>query len=1403
MLLKLSVAADRTADPVDLAVPADRECTVADLRSALAELFDQPPDTAVCHEGRPLSDDMRMGGPGLRSGCLLTLGPPGGRTNTDTSVLQLRVLSGPDCGQLLPVRRGVQVIGRSPEPGIRIADPDLSRRHAELQADLHTVAIRDLGSTNGTLVDGVPVGADPVPVRLGCHISMGGSVLTVVGSSEPPAVVKSTDQADLLVYRPPRVVEPPVPESVHFPAPTTTDSRPRIHWLAAIVPAFASVLLAVVMRSPQFLAFALLSPLGVIASAVSDRRDWRRGARARRLAHAEAEQAALTRLDDLLGREIDRRHHRFPDAATIMQAVSVPDCRLWERRTADAEFLQLRLGLADQAAELTTVRDGVPGAAPQLHAVPATVSLASHPLGIAGPIDLVRASARWLVSQILALHSPTDVQVFALLDDAGEHWRWLRWPAAGVRRLATCPSEWQSGLDELSRLTNERLAQAASNGLRWAGQWIVVLIDPAVIAVELTGLRTLLEAGPAVGITVICVGEDLRVLPAGCHATACSAGDAGGRLVLTNPRQPPLSVTAEGVSIEWADRLARRLAPLRDADTEPSSRLPVQLGLAGLLGMQHISSSAIRQRWADRCGRPSTPVGVCASGPFELDLVQDGPHLLIAGTTGAGKSELLRTLVAGLAASNPPDELSFVLIDYKGGAAFAECAQLPHTLGLVTDLDGHLTRRALVSLDAELRRREAAFARAAVADLDSYRVTPEAGRYPLARLVLIIDEFASLAEELPDFLTGMLGIAQRGRSLGLHLLLATQRPAGAVSLDIKANMSLRIALRMADAAESGDVIDDGAASRIPRDRPGRALARLSAGDPVEFQTALVSLPVSDPVPLLTQLDRWNRLPTPATPAQPVSSELQLLSTAIRQAALSADLHQGRPPWLTPLPERLTVDRLEPDPTDPYLVAFGLTDDPARQRQEVAMLDLATGGSWGFIGGSRSGRSSALRTVIGQSVRRLTSEQLNLYVLDCAGRGFAAIRRLPHCGAVLERDDPATIARLISRLLTEVADRQRACAELGAGTLAEAIRLGARMPALLLAIDGWEGLSGLSEDHDAGSSVDGLLQLLRDGPAVGLTILITGDRAALGVRLGSAIGTKLILPLTERSDYAVAGINPSSLPGTLRPGLAISTEDGLHTQLALLKSDPSPLTQLRAIQRAALAQSDGAAEPAIVIRNLPERVELAEISAAQPVPIGHCLLGVGGDDASAVSCELLQRHSRFLITGPARCGRSNAVSLVARQAYSAGHPVLVAAPARSPLADWGRAHARWMLGPDDQVEPDGLSYSLHELEVIVIDDAEQFTDSKMGEFLLELVVRHPAAVIASARSDDLLVSFRGIGVELRRHRNGLLLHPTAADAELLGVRLGRQRTSHVAGRGLLVTDDVRRSSPAGLAIQLAL
>ncbi|WP_460370949.1 FtsK/SpoIIIE domain-containing protein, partial [Actinocorallia lasiicapitis] len=249
------------------------------------------------------------------------------------------------------------------------------------------------------------------------------------------------------------------------------------------------------------------------------------------------------------------------------------------------------------------------------------------------------------------------------------------------------------------------------------------------------------------------------------------------------------------------------------------------------------SAAHVLASWK-RGGTTAVPIGSGTGGVVTLDLRADGPHGLVAGTTGAGKSELLQSLIAALAVRNRPDEMTFVLIDYKGGAAFKDCAALPHTVGMVTDLDGRLTERALESLAAELRRREQVLAAVGAKDLDDY-VQDGRGRAPLPRLVLVIDEFATMAAELPGFVDGLVDIGRRGRSLGVHLILATQRPAGVVTAEIRANTNLRIALRVTDAEDSSDVIDAPDAARIPKALPGRCFVRSGASSLTAVQTARI------------------------------------------------------------------------------------------------------------------------------------------------------------------------------------------------------------------------------------------------------------------------------------------------------------------------------------------------------------------------------------------------------------------------------------------------------------------------------------------------------------------------------------------------------------------------------------
>ena len=412
---------------------------------------------------------------------------------------------------------------------------------------------------------------------------------------------------------------------------------------------------------------------------------------------------------------------------------------------------------------------------------------------------------------------------------------------------------------------------------------------------------------------------------------------------------------------------------------------------------------------------------------------------------------------------------------------------------------------------------------------------------------------------------------------------------------------------------------------------------------------------------------------------------------------------------------------------------------------------------------------------------------------------------------MNRDDPRTVARLSARLVEELAARQRMLAGLGLSTVAEAHVTGKPLPVILVALDGWEGFTALSDDYDGGRSVEALLRVLRDGAAAGITVLVAGDRAMLGLRLAPVLSRKLLLALVDRNDYATAGLSLAALPARFGPGRAVGAADGLEVQLALLSGDDSPGAEQAAVHRIAF-RSARAGEPAIRIRSLPPTVHRADLAASRTAHPGYaascdrlegtsragdCLLGVGGDEAEPVWANLFGEHGRFLISGPPMSGRSTAAVLIASQALQAGLDILVAAPRDSPLTAWAAGRGLAILGPDSAA---GTAFAGH---LVLIDDAEQFNDTASGNLLTELVTSHPAAVVATARSDDLAASFRGPAVAVRRRRTGLLLQPSAADGELLGIRTGPPAMPALPGRGLLVTDALRRTAPEGLLLQVAI
>jgi DNA segregation ATPase FtsK/SpoIIIE, S-DNA-T family len=1419
----------------DAAIEALAETPSGEVLAELARLVDADQRAPALLDGVPIEPMTPAAASGLRDGAILTLGHPGshpgsqvgagafGRGIRHTGCLELRVVGGPDAGAIHPLPRGETTIGRGSSCDVTLNDADVSRHHAAITVTGEAVTVADVGSTNGSRLDGVEIGREPVVITPGMRVRIGESTLVVFAPDEPPLALVSMPDGSRAYNRPPRLDSPPQPVRVEFPSRPPEHIPTKLPIVATIAPLVAGVVLALIMRRPEYLLFTGLSPAMMVGQWVSERVGRRRADRARRAAYQAAARVAHAELAVALATEEAERRRRAPDLATLRKIAAAPSSRLWERRAADPDFLHLRLGCG--ALPATVEVANADGPAAYVHDVPVTISLPDvGVVGIAGPRARTAALARSLVCQLATLHSPRDLAVVLLTEPTrADAWEWIRWlphvrPAdlTGCQALLGLDQETvASRVGELGALVDQRHRP----GLAEPHPSVVVIIDGARALRGTAGLAELLADGPTAGVQAICLDADESRLPEECGAVVTYTGAVAGTLqVRVAGASGVTEAVADGICIDRAERIARALAPLRDGTAATGTQgLPAAVRWLELAGTTATGGppnlvDEIVQRWRRSCGGcTQVTLGMGANGVVAVDIARDGPHALVAGTTGSGKSELLQTLVTSLAVANRPDELTFVLVDYKGGAAFSSCATLPHTVGLVTDLDGSLVERALVSLRAELKRRESLLASAGATSIERYR---EAG-HTLARLVIVVDEFASLADELPDFVGGLIGIAQRGRSLGVHLVLATQRPEGVVSADIRANTNLRICLAVMRDGESRDVIDTSDAARIGRGTPGRGYLRTGHGELQAFQCGWVGGPAaaSGGARITVRRSPFRALTTPLPSRQApaggadATTDLDLIVDGCRRAAVALAIDSPPSPWLPPLPE---VVASRPGDDRPLAAALGVRDVPARQAREPYVVDLARTGHLLVAGSARSGRSTTLRTLAALLARSTPTADLHMYAFDCAGGALAGLAALPQVGALVSGQEPERARRLISMLVDELTKRQEVLAAGGFGSIVEQ-QAASRHPLahVVVLLDGWESFVASFDDVDAGTIVDGIFRLLREGAAVGVHVVASSGHAGLVGRLASSVDDRLVLRLADRGDFALAGIPARSVPAELPAGRGFLAGDLTQLQVCLLDDDATGSGQLAALARIArdatirdAATDGGAGAPSKRPRRvdpLPAQIELRAIAEGCPGQPGSAqvVLGVGGDELAAVRIDLLEAGPGFVIAGPPRSGRSTALSTLAVGLRANGWPTIAITARPSPLGSFSDA----CFDARDAAFDDAIRAAATPLAILV-DDAELVTDTAAAGTLDQLMrhARDAGHVVAIAgTTDDLSVGFRGFIVDARRARTGVLLAPRGPlDGEALGARLARDTGGRLPpGRGLLVCRG------AVSAVQLAL
>ena len=757
---------------------------------------------------------------------------------------KLTWVAGPDAGGTVVLVEGAHIVGRAHGAAVRCDDPALEPHHLLIEIAAEAATLRQLTGGLPVRVDGQPL-AGAITIVAAVRVELGHSVL-VVGPRDLTAPAQAEDSANIAVtpsgsvlVRRPRSAATWNPDPVKRPVQRSPVGSSAGGVLPALLALGGAGLVAVLLHQPMFLIFGAIGAIVAFGTwggqriSLSLRR--RRNARDQHAEQVEFEAAVGAQRVEYVN------HHRSNDSTPAMarQAIEGLTGALWERRATHLDGFAVSVGFGSVAwtpcvdgsegVDDTTGNLGAMAILPDL-ALIAEIGAACR-LAVRGAAEGTRAIARSIVMQLAANCGPADVRIVVVTTERAP-WRWLE-----LLPHATTAAGRVAVVAE-----SELLETVAQYDVAPHPHLVVVSDAPHLLASRTSPLRRVVGASRSTALIVL-VGGDGGI-PHICTSLLDLSGPMNARWHADAALGSlPVQARCAGIGERSAGRLVHCLSGLIDPE-DPlggAGAIPRDVSLLSLLASHQ--SAAIAAAWvaAGADPPPRTVIGVAGDGVVDIDLDRDGPHALMAGTTGAGKSELLRTLVVGLAVASSPDHLTFVLIDYKGGSTFDACARLPHVIGVVTDLDEHLANRALRSLHAELRRREQMLRRVGAADLAAYRGLATSDVLP--RLVVVIDEFAALVSEQPDFLHALVGIAQRGRSLGVHLILATQRPSGVISDDIRANTNLRLALRLHDTTDAIDVVGDTAPAAIPRGLAGRAVMRLGPDEILTFQTARCTAPL--------------------------------------------------------------------------------------------------------------------------------------------------------------------------------------------------------------------------------------------------------------------------------------------------------------------------------------------------------------------------------------------------------------------------------------------------------------------------------------------------------------------------------------------------------------------------------
>lgn len=1264
-------------------------------------------------------------------------------------------------------------IGRNGDCGIVLAHKRVSGNHARLIRRGKAWFFVDLGSTDGSYVNGertreaalregdeIVIGPYTLAYARDTLIVSGGEVR--VQRREKP---KRKAARQLTFSRSPRIALPvPQGEIEIDPAPGL-GGKPEINWLTTLLPVTGMLIISVAMMAVTGSFGMMLSIpmmlIGVVVTVINYR------TQTKKFETAESELSSRyhaylaekeARLQEAARLQKEAACADNPPPEQCLDMARRADSRLFERTPQDEDFLAVRVGVGAeplrmqvrtqrtgfsmQESELTAAARDLAQRYQTVESVPVLCALRDTPmLGIVGERVQAVSVAQTMLVQLCTLHGCDDVRVAVLYGEREQaQWAWTRWlPQTWnderTRRFVACG---RYEAEELFGAVQGMLKQRAEIRQDGWGQavpqphWVFVVADMRLVPEHAAAY--LAKGVP--GVTCIVLGAGISALPSGVRVIVQVAGRDSELYEKSNPAQRR-RFAMDQLPVAACDAFARALAPIRLRMDSAEGQLPRMITLLDGYRVSDPSELEIGENWESACSYKSlaAPIGMGAGGLYFFDIHEkhSGPHGLVAGTNGSGKSEMAQSYIVSMALQFSPEDVNFVLVDFKGTSLLRPLLGLPHLAGSISNLDEDISR-CLAGLGYEIERRERLVHELGVKDILEYQAMrasrPELE--PMPFLILVIDEYADFKANFPEFTGELEHISRGGRALGLYTLIMTQKPAGVVTEQMYSNALFRWCLRVASESDSREMLGVGSAAHI--DTPGRCFVRLGSGEIDAVQPFYSGAPYrpgrgkqeEPPTIACVQRSGKRQCVTPEANADGAScTQLEAVVKAISAYSSAHRIGDARKLWLPPLPDREELIRLLPQAkawkelgdwqssAQQFAAVIGRVDNPAKQEQYTLRHDFLRDGNLLVYGMPLSGKTTLLSTVAISLCSVYAPDQVQLYIMEFGGYALRALDRFPHVGGAAGDDEPEVLARIVAAFGEELKRRKQLFRESGAGSFA-AYRQAHSLPAWVLLVDNLSqccaGFFDLTEE---------LVRIASDGMAFGLYLAAcTTGTTGLNYKLAQSFSTTLTLQLNDSSDYAmiVGRVRKGAPHRAIGRGFVRGPLEFQTAIFAARANDHERADVVKQMAKQMREEWSGALPRRIA--SVPQRVPYGT------VPGGPLAIGLDCAEASPV-CLPLGKTVGFMVSASDAQSKAHARRLLLRQL--AGIPGLALVTNEADAPD----------GATRVEGPDALNAALLELVPVMRERQSAYRAGRGGAFPPIVILIDDAVALLRSGPDEMI------------------------------------------------------------------